>query len=327
MTFVSILLYVQERSKHLKDLIEILEKQSCDNFELLVLVEGANDSQKNQLINFLNSYKQKWGPRLKIIVNTSYQGPSYCYNFAVTQAVGQYIAFWKDFLTVPSDFIAKIVAGVKPLRTKPDLIALQSSNSRQIPFNGLPHKEDFAKPHFYSLRTHPDIWAKINFSLNTKFFKRSIIINNRLFMKSRTPYNLLYIYKFLGYSRTYFHFPSPTITYVTAPVYNFSLIQLIKQWVHILNFYRRENLYDEHAAALNFAYFYYLVEHLMLNVLESANALVRIRIIKNIHNRLKRRISDFLDNEYLAQTSNEHFKKAIASFDKHFRDALKNVKK
>lgn len=98
---ISIILPVYNSEKTIVDTIESIERQTFDNYELIIINDGSTDKSEELI-------KQKVANNKKIIyIKNENHGVSFSRNFAILKATGKYISFIdsddlyeKDFLKI-----------------------------------------------------------------------------------------------------------------------------------------------------------------------------------------------------------------------------------
>lgn len=315
--YFSFLLYVRQYNNNLVELMESLNFQTNKNFEVIAIIENNRDAEREKLIRYFRKLQQNVNKQIKFVINCTYQGVSYCYNFALTQACGDYVAFWKPQLKIKPDFTNNIAGIIDKCTEKPDLISLNVSNTRQTPYNGLMPAAKFDNSLVY-FKKNQIVIPSINFNLHNKLFKRSILSNNKLFMKTRLGYNLLFLFKFISFSRSYYFISAQQLENIIDNNIEFSVLNLVKQWIHLFNFFNNENIIDDYADELNYVLFYYLLQHFIGRILTNVDNRVFKRAVSAVHSRLFRRLATFKFNPYLKQTTDKDFIDHINNFRKYF---------
>ena len=100
---ISIIMPTYNRAKLLPNIIGLIQSQSYDNFELIVVNDGSSDDSAEILHNLANNDK-----RIKVI-NKKNEGVSSARNAGIEMALGKYIIFIEDDDFIESDYLKDLM--------------------------------------------------------------------------------------------------------------------------------------------------------------------------------------------------------------------------
>ena len=105
-----------------------------------------------------------------------------------------------------------------------------------------------------------------------------------------------------------------TIKYIDLDigVYQFnnsdhSVLDLLFQWSHIFNFYRKNKLYNFYHKELEYAYINFIFSQLFIIVKKTENEIIINKTINIINKKIKLRTKQWLKNPYLIKNSTPEY--------------------
>lgn len=118
---ISIIIPVWNHTKQLDRCLGSIERQTYDNFELIVV----NDRSTQKLSWVISKYKKKLGIKLEVLNNQKNHGAPYSRNKGARRAKGEFIIFCDADVVMRDDMLATLV---KKLRERKDLSYVYSTH-------------------------------------------------------------------------------------------------------------------------------------------------------------------------------------------------------
>ncbi|MDH2899450.1 MAG: glycosyltransferase family A protein, partial [archaeon] len=101
---ISVVMTNYNKDRFIMQAVESILNQTFADFELIIVDDASMDSSR-QILNEL----AKSDPRIKLIVNNTNMGPSYCRNRALKMATGKYISFVDSDDMIRAERLEKMV--------------------------------------------------------------------------------------------------------------------------------------------------------------------------------------------------------------------------
>ncbi len=322
--FLSFLIVSQNnQTKLIKTLVSIKE-QTSDDYEI-VLIDDSGFRPKSPLLEFMNECFYNIGKQIQVITNLRSQGFSYCINTAISIAQG-------DFFMIADEGQIIHKTAVAVLKEKLEIYQVEHKKVDMFEFrlyyaNSKEKSEIWNKCNvLLSPKNNKELLAYVSCSLFTKIFRRNLILQKNIKLLDYRRTDIFFIYNALVYNRGYVAIKDVLVDYELGIV-NYSVFDLIKQWIYIFNLYRDLNLYREYQEELEYAFIrFYLVTFLEIVSLQN-NKRLSIKAIHSAENKLERRYKSFMKNKYLKNVKEQKFKMIvddIKGFIKHWK--LENTK-
>ncbi|WP_026389570.1 glycosyltransferase family 2 protein [[Acholeplasma] multilocale] len=318
---LSFIISAQGREDKLFKTITSLRKQTNPDFEIIIVNDDPNIEKES--IEFI---KDQYKENEKVIVafNNKGQGSSTNWNTAIELASGDYFAIVKEGDILDFNFVEEIKNMTANKKPKLDIIEHQSQ------FSGIYEVQTgtvMKLDHTYSLPTDKEVYAYVNQSVYGKVFRTKYIKDFRINFRRSVRFDTLFVYKALGHART-FHVSSKVLVSHRTNVLKYSAFDLVNQWPHILNYYRRIGAYKELKDELNYAYYYQLNFDFLNLVKEFDNKQLYKKALKYAETKTQNKLKGFIkSNEVFVEGRDEAFVKRINTFENFTASELRKLGK
>jgi glycosyltransferase involved in cell wall biosynthesis len=221
-----------------KIVLDSILNQTDKDFELILISDVEENSDE------LNDYVRDvfWQhDNCKIIENAALQGVAVSWNAGIELAEGKYAVFLNASDHVMPNHVAEIKKAyekngeIDVFEYKVHLFGLADSDTKTY--------VDVNK--VYDLKTDQTPFAYINDLIQAKAFKLDNIKSYQFRFRRFLRYDLLFTYKVLGQATKYMFIESDALIEAKIEETNFSIFDLVNQWPHIFNYYRRINRFRE----------------------------------------------------------------------------------
>ncbi|SRX64474.1 glycosyltransferase family 2 protein [Mycoplasma mycoides] len=178
----------------------------------------------------------------------------------------------------------------------------------------------------YDLNKDYEVFAYIQRLIYTKAFKLDIIRKNNLTFRRKVRFDHLFTYKFLSYSDTCY-ISDDYLSLHRISVMKYSAFDLLRQWPHIINYFRQINKYKLLSDQLTYAH-YYQTCYKFLDLIEKYNNPVLYKKALNItENKLKNKINRFVKkNKVFLENKDTKFNQRMNDFERFIYSELKKIK-
>lgn len=339
MQLVFVIYHANFKNKFKENTIQSLLKQSVSKFRVIFIVDDGIYNSTLKLENYLKSLKTRFHKRIKFIINYRSTGFSYAGNLAINAASGDdYMVFVNNHeVRFDLDFVKNFYrdlsktrypewADIYEFKTKVFYIGL--GNVKKTKINQL----DKINPEFnkdFNQMVHfnnPTPFFNIDPIIFNKAFKVSLFHKHNIFMRNRVHYYLLFLYQTLFYSN-YYAYRTYLMGIFDVYEINSSLNEQIKQWNHILTFYKSHNVPNKIYQAIEGAYFKFIVKYLIGFVLETvSDSETRGKILKNINLKVQNRLLFFKKNSFLINSTDIELKSSLTDWESYFLKIIKKHK-
>ncbi|ALA97192.1 glycosyltransferase [Spiroplasma kunkelii CR2-3x] len=323
--FLSFLIVVQNNQTKLMKTLLSIKEQTSDDYEI-VLIDDSGFQPKSPLLEFMNEcFYNNIGKQIQVITNLRSQGFSYGINTAISIAQGDFFMIVDEGQTIHKTAVAVLKEKVEAYQVehkKVDMLEfrLHYTNSKE-------KSEIWNKCNvLLSPKTNKEVLAYVNCSLFTKIFRRNLILQKNITLLNYRRTDTFFIYNALVYTGEYVAIKDVLVDYELGIV-NYSVFDLIKQWIYIFNLYRDLNLYREYQEELEYAFIRFCLVTFLEIVSLQNNKRLSIKAIHSAENKLERRYKSFMKNKYLKNVKEPQFKMIVADikgFIKHWK--LENTK-
>jgi glycosyltransferase involved in cell wall biosynthesis len=255
---VSIIVSVYQTKDYIAQCLDSILSQSLTEIEILVSISVDNEidiSDPKEELAICKSYAEK-DSRIKLIIDEP-NGLSHARNLGLHQACGKYIAFVDSDDYIDHDMYKSMLEAME--KTNTDMVI---SGAKPVfeyrPGAGIKkNMEDWYSLHQSGvIPIEPWIFARINFNIWNKLFKKSTIDNYQF----RFPENLwcedaLFLWQYLSVSKNVFFLPAECYYYRQRVSSEMGLLRSKKKYnrvfdhIHVLqifyNFLNSHNLFTK----------------------------------------------------------------------------------
>ncbi len=307
---VSVIVPAYNAEKHIANTIESLLKQTIDDFEIILVNDGSSDNT----INILKKYEEKYDQI--VVIDQKNSGPGGARNAGIKVASGEYIGFLDSDDTQDKTMYENMYNKAKEKNY--DMVVCDTTtvypNKKVLVESGITKstndKNQIKKDMIYSYAV---IWNKII---------KSEIVKKNLFSKKLWYEDVEFLYKLFPkvnsigvINKSYCNYiqTEDSITYT----YNHKIYDLITVLDQIIEYYKKENLYDEFKNELEYSYVRYLYGTFIRRIAKTKNKKEYKKAVELAIKKVRDNFPDYKKNIYLNKKGAKniylkHFNKLIA---------------
>lgn len=318
---LSFVICAQGKENKLFKTINSLKRQTIDDYELIIV--NDDPSIEKESIEFLKDQFRE-NEKITVAFNNKGQGSATNWNTGLQLASGEYVSFIKEGDILEPNFIEeikKITQGKKP---KIDILEYR------LNFTGLFESTTttvLQMDKVYELPKSTEVFAHFNQMIYGKIFRLKYLKDFRINFRRSVRFDTLFLYKALGQART-FYFSSKVLCNHRSTVLKYSAFDLVNQWPHILNYYRRIGAYKELKDELNYAYYYQMTYDFLNLVKEFGNKQLYKKALKYADTKMENKIKSFMKtNSVFLEDRNPEFTKRIKEFEGFVSSELRKIGK
>lgn len=322
--FLSFLIIAQNNQAKLTKTLMSIKAQTSNDYEI-ILVDDSGFQLKSPLLKFMNECFYNIGKQIQIITNLRSQGFSYGVNTAISIANGEFFMVVDEGQIINKTAVAVLKEKIMTYQIKNkkiDMLEFRFQYSNSNKKSDIWNKTNV----LLSPKTNKEILAYINYSIFTKIFCRKLIIQKKISLLDYRHTDVFFIYNALIYTNGFLAIKDILIDFELGIV-NYSVFDLIKQWIYIFNLYRDLNLYREYQEELEYAFIRFCLLTFLEIVKLQNNKKLSIKAINSAENKLERRYKSFLKNKYIKDIKEPQFRiivSDIKGFIKNWK--LENTK-
>ena len=246
---VSIIVPVYNVEEYLARCLDSLVNQSLKDIEIIVVNDGSPDNSQKIIDNYCKKYKN-----IKSFIKEN-GGLSDARNFGIEKAQGEYIAFLDsdDYVTI--DMYMEMYNKAKSGNFDMVVCDLNYVYDDKIIKASCNIKKDTNNIKDVMLNIYPAAWNKI--------FKRNLMDKGIRFKKGVWFEDVEFIYRLLPYINTIGVVHKTFNQYVQREgsitnTINKKLYHYIDNWNGIVDYYKKNNLYEEYKLELEYCYVRYI---------------------------------------------------------------------
>ncbi|AGR40791.1 glycosyltransferase family 2 protein [Spiroplasma taiwanense] len=319
---ISFVLVYQEFGNKVKETIDSIKKQTDNDYEIILVCDRTiEDNSKDEWLKelFWNN------SNIKLVFNNSIQGASVSWNTGIDLAEGEYIKFIAQGNILNPDFVETIKKELNNFKEREiDLVEYTVNLTGSVHIDTLTYLE---KGKIYNLSSEFDPFAYVNVVLYNKLFKAKILNEFGFKFRRFVRFDLLFVYKVLGQTNSYLFLDTKPLGTVNIGPVSYSVFDVVNQWNHILNYYRRIGKFKQLKDYLNYSYYKVLI-HLWLWEIRTYDNKILIKKATAFANRkFEDKRDDFLKNNIIfKKTNDERFKEIVNNFGTYIKENLKRAK-
>ncbi|WP_425380312.1 glycosyltransferase family 2 protein [Spiroplasma endosymbiont of Stenodema calcarata] len=322
--FLSFVIVSQNNSEKLMNTLISIKEQTDDDYEI-VLVDDSGFQPKSSALEFMNEHFYANGKKIQVITNLRSQGFSYNLNTAIAVARGNYFMIVDEGEIVYKTAIAVLKANIAKHQVEHkqiDMVEFRLHYPHSKGNSEIRNKTNM----LLSPKTDKEILAYTHPLIFTKIFCRKLILQKNIEFLNYRRTDAFFIYNILAKSNGFLAIDD-ILAACELGLVNYSVFDLLKQWIYIFNLYRDLNLYREYQEELEYAFLRFcLITFLRLVRLQN-NKTLSIKAINSAENKLERRYKNFIKNKYIKDIKEPKFKiivSDIKGFIKNWK--LENTK-
>ncbi|AKU79337.1 glycosyltransferase family 2 protein [Spiroplasma turonicum] len=319
---ISFITVIPNTSEEFKESIEsVIKQNNYEDYELIVILDKLNH-ETNMDEYFINLFKKY--NNIKLIFNNDRHGSSYSWNLGLDICSGKYVKFISQGDTIDNDFIKSIKKYIEENKNNIDIIEysflLKSDKDIQSKSYLEPNK-------VYNLKEDYKPFAYTNNLLFNKLFKLEIIKNFNFNFRNQVRFDMLFIYKLLSQSKTYLYLNSKNYENIILRPVQYSIFDIVNQWTHIFNYYRRIKKYNEISDYLKYSYYKTILHIWIWTISKTDNKLLIKKALEFANRKYENKKSDFIkNNKVFLESEDLTFKTLAENFSSYYKDKLKNIK-
>ncbi|PPE04167.1 glycosyltransferase family 2 protein [Williamsoniiplasma lucivorax] len=318
---ISFIIASQGKEERIFKTINSLKKQTNNDFEILLINDDPN-IEKESLYFIREQFEQN--ENVTLVLNNKSQGSSSDWNTALQLAKGEYFAIIKEGDVLEPIFVETIHNVVAKESKKLDIIQFKQELLGIA--QGYNNNDLLESDRVYDLTNEKEVYAYINQELYGKVFRLQFLKDFRLNFRSWNRFDTLFIYQALGHARTFYQISEKLNTH-RRNVLKYSAFDLVNQWPHILNYYRRIGAYKELKDELNYANIYGLTFHFLKMVAKFDNKQLYKKALKYVKTKMEGKLIPFTtENKIFLDQKNEEFTNYILEFNTFINNEIKKNK-
>lgn len=211
MVAISIIVPIYNVEKYLKKCLLSIEKQTFDNFEVILVDDGSNDNSRIIAEQFVKRNTDKF----RLICQEN-QGLSNARNTGILHATGDYICFVDSDDYLDSMYLYDMYQEAKKSNADMVFCAFASVNENGTIIKEI-HEQGFVEGEKYSIYDRPDLLLIQNAAWN-KMYKKSIILEQGLLFTPNVWYeDLRFVKKFMVFCKSCVYCDKVLYNYLIRP--------------------------------------------------------------------------------------------------------------
>jgi len=311
MVKVSVIVPVYNVENYLEKCLESLVNQTIEDIEIIVVNDGSPDNSQK----IIDNYVQKYPNLIKGYVKEN-GGLSDARNYGIERANGEYIGFVDSDDYVEPTMFEKLYK--KALENDFDIavcdVNLVGNNEKYISsevISDIYQKNDVKTQ---MINIYPVAWNKI--------YKRTLFSEKTMFKKGVWYEDVEFLYRVFPYIKSIGTVKEALINYVDregaiTKTFDERLYNYIDNWNGIVDFYKKNDFYDEFKDELEYCYVRYLLATFIKNSAKFDKKNYKIAVDKAMENVILN-FPNYKNNKYL----NSNIK---GKYLKHFNPLFANL--
>lgn len=288
---VSIIVPFYNVENYIEKCLQSLVNQTLEDVEIILVNDGSQDGTKEIAKQFVEKY-----PNKIMYLEKENGGLSDARNYAIPYAKGEYIAFLDSDDYVEANMYEEMYNKAK------------EENLDYVECNFLweyPDKSLESKGKQYSNKKEMFIYTRV--VAWNKLIKREIVQENHLeFPRGYRYEDVEFFYKLLPLIHNYGIVQKPFIHYVQrensiSNVQNTRTKEIIDVLGHVIDYYKRNQLFDEYKEEIEYTYTRYILCSSMLRMVMIENRKERKEIINLAWKSLNTQFTNWKENIYLKE--------------------------
>ena len=249
MVKVSVIVPVYNVEQYLEKCLDSLVNQTLKDIEIIVVNDGTPDNSQKIIDKYAKKYKN-----IKAYIKEN-GGLSSARNFGIKKANGEYIAFVDSDDYVTKDMYQKMYQ--KAISGNFDMVVCDLNyvyDNKVVPaYSNI--KTDTTNIKKTMINIYPAAWNKI---FKKKLFNNGVEFKNAVWFEDvEFLYRLLPYVKTIGVVHEHFNQYVQREGSITTTV-NRKIYHYIDNWNGIIEFYKKNKLYDEYKLELEYCYVRYI---------------------------------------------------------------------
>lgn len=291
---VSIIVPVYNVEKYIEKCLNSLVKQTMEDIEIIIVNDGSKDNSINVINKFIKQYPEK----IQYLEKKN-GGLSDARNYGLPYAKGEYIAFLDSDDYVEKDMYEKMYK----LAKKENSDMVECDFIWEYPNK---QKEDIGQ--IYTNKKQ--MLEKVRVVAWNKLIKTNIVIENKItFPKGYRYEDVEFTYKLVPYLNKVSFLKKPCVHYVQrensiSNLQNERTKEIFNVLDHVLDFYKKNNIYDEYKEELEYIYTRYLLCSSLLRMVKIKNKKIKNKLLEETWEKLNYNFPNWKRNRILNQNKN-----------------------
>ena len=311
---VSIIVPVYNVEKYISKCLDSLVNQTLKEIEIIIVNDGSPDKSEEIILNYQKKYNN-----IKYYKKTN-GGLSDARNYGIKYASGEYIGFVDSDDYVDLNMYSKMYQKAK---TKDfDIVACQvdmvdEGSHIQLVKSGL---KDFINIKDAMITVYPSAWNKI--------YKKEMF-DKVLFKKGIWFEDVEFLYRLFPYIRTIGVVEEELYYYVQregaiTKTYDERLLDYIKNWNGIVEYYKKNNYYKEYYKELEYCYVRYLYATFIKQAMNYKDKKMFNKAINEAILNVKNKFPRYRKNKYFYKSIKGIY---LLIFNKYIANLLYKIKR
>ena len=314
---VSIIVPFYNVENYIEKCLQSLVNQTLEDVEIILVNDGSQDGTEEIAKQFVEKY-----PNKIMYLEKENGGLSDARNYAIPYAKGEYIAFLDSDDYVEANMYEEMYNKAK----EENLDYVECDFLWEYPDKSLESKgKQYSNKKEMFIYTRVVAWNKL--------IKREIVQNNHLeFPKGYRYEDVEFFYKLLPLIHNYGIVEKPFIHYVQrensiSNVQNTRTKEIIDVLRHVIDYYKRNQLFDEYKEEIEYTYTRYILCSSMLRMVMIENRKERKEIINLAWKSLNTQFTNWKENIYLKEKGLKNlYMKTVNSITLQMYTSLARIK-
>lgn len=291
---VSIIVPVYNVEKYIEKCLNSLVKQTMEDIEIIIV----NDGSKDKSINVINKFIKQYPEKIKYLEKKN-GGLSDARNYGLPYAKGEYIAFLDSDDYVEEDMYEKMYELAK------------KENSDMVECNFIweyPNKQKEDVGQIYTNKKQ--MLEMVRVVAWNKLIRTNIVIENKItFPKGYRYEDVEFTYKLVPYLNKVSFLKKTCVHYVQrensiSNLQNERTKEIFYVLDHVLDFYKKNNIYDEYKEELEYIYTRYLLCSSLLRMVKIKNKDIKKKLLEETWEKLNCNFPNWKNNRILNENKN-----------------------
>lgn len=290
---VSVIVPVYNVEKYLEKCLNSLVNQTLENIEIIIVNDGTKDNSEEIIKKFMDKY-----PNKIIYLKKENGGLSDARNFGIPYAKGEYIAFLDS-----DDYVEKNI-----YKEMYDLAKKENSDMVECDFIWeYPNKirEDIGQVY----NGKKEMLEKVRVVAWNKLIKRSILEKTQIqFPKGLRYEDVEFTYKLIPHLNKVSFLKKPYIHYIQrensiSNSQNERTKEIFTVLDNVIDYYKKNNFYDEYKDELEYIYARYLLCSSLLRMVKIKDKVIRKKMLEKTWENLNTKFPNWKKNKILKENN------------------------
>ncbi|QGS51549.1 glycosyltransferase family 2 protein [Spiroplasma tabanidicola] len=297
--------------------------QTIDDYEIVIV--GDNNISDNSEDKELK--KKFWELKnCKLVLNSSIQGYSVSWNIAMDLVEGEYLKFIAANDSIEPNFVVVLKENLQK-NSKDQIDLIEHLVELDGIGKGISTQNFLENQRIYNLENNYEPFAFLNPILFNKIFRTKLIHEFGFKFRRFVRFDMLFVYKFLGQTKKFLALNNLKMGTRFLEQSKHSAFDIVNQWTHITNYYRRIGKYKLLKDYITYAYYKTLCYVWLELIRLYDNKLLMKKAVSFAERKFSEKREDFIkNNEVFKLKRDEVFNNICEDFNKYLKDLLKTSK-